>query len=707
MTGCPRRAPSHTARLHGLAARTARLALTTLTTPTALTALIAFSALAALGSPCYAQTAAPAPPPEYQDHYIGGGTLTPDISSGDYGTPDGAGLARSIRVDGVASRISEQGQNALPATDEAGVILNTQWDTMSYGGWSLDGALRTAGSSRPGVDNYGSGSFSLHQRGMPFNDGWQADNALGDISAPLTSLARMQPRFFISQGPMEGFETEWRGPSGLQFVAGAGEPGVYNGIKVPVFEPLGGSTATAGGQWAAAPQVTVGAEFAAAHDVSLYYQPLPGAVTGVPSERISSTTGLLMASWQDAHSRAQLNLIDGTLDSNANSLGAWLDASHSSGRVLQSYGLFRIEPNLAWGNQLITSDVQGGYYRIDYQTRRWLTSLDIEQANSVSGNGPNTTFFSGSARYQLTRDLGMGGVTNVRRSEGGGTAWSVQGYFDNVNDWGIGRAQLDYATDQRVQDSTVTVQQSWAMSTGKRLATSAGLEHVQASGAGNSSSINSIDQNSSIVRIAVYGGGDLTARLSLDATIQWATAVQGRAAPSTSADVQLGWQLSRNWSFLADYYENRVGAWTPLVVSSPLSPPTPTYLPSAGQRGVFLTVRFQAARGAHFVPLGGAPGSGSGRLTGVVYLDANENGHYDAGETGAPNVTVILDGRYSVRTDATGRYDFPAVAAGHHVLTIQTDNLPLPWSVNNEGRTEVTVSTRDRTEVNIGALRLK
>jgi hypothetical protein len=122
---------------------------------------------------------------------------------------------------------------------------------------------------------------------------------------------------------------------------------------------------------------------------------------------------------------------------------------------------------------------------------------------------------------------------------------------------------------------------------------------------------------------------------------------------------------------------------------------------------VFLTVRCQAARGAHFVPLGGAPGSGSGRLTGVVYLDANENGRYDAGETGAPNVTVILDGRYSVRTDASGRYDFPAVVAGHHVLTIQTDNLPLPWSANNEGRTEVTVSTRDRTEVNIGALRLK
>jgi hypothetical protein len=107
------------------------------------------------------------------------------------------------------------------------------------------------------------------------------------------------------------------------------------------------------------------------------------------------------------------------------------------------------------------------------------------------------------------------------------------------------------------------------------------------------------------------------------------------------------------------------------------------------------------------MPLGGSLGAGSGRLTGVVYLDLNENGRYDAGEAGAANVTVILDGRFSTRTDANGRYDFPAVAAGHHVVTVQPDNLPLPWTLLNQGRTEVEVTTRDRVDVNIGAMRLK
>src|SRR5207248_8267048 len=153
----------------------------------------------------------------------------------------------------------------------------------------------------------------------------------------------------------------------------------------------------------------------------------------------------------------------------------------------------------------------------------------------------------------------------------------------------------------------------------------------------------------------------------------------------------------RAWSVLASYYENRVGSWTPLVVTSPLAPPTAAaVIAAAGERGVFLTVRYQVARGAHFVPLGGVPGSGSGRLSGVVYLDANENGRYDAGESGAANVTVILDGRFSVRSDPNGRFDFPAVAAGHHVLTVQTDNLPLAWTLHNFACTEVDGGTGGR-----------
>jgi len=655
-----------------------------------------------------AQTPPPAPSADapYQDRYIAGGSLTPDISTGDYTTSDPSGLARSIRIDAVASMLRQEGPGAAPAVNENGVVADAQWDTASFGAWSADLGARTGGTQRSAAGNaYGDASFALHQRGMPFDDGWQLDNALGDINTPLIDLARQQPRFLLTSAPMQGFDTEWRGPAGLQLLAGGGEPGIYEGIKVPTFQTLGGTTGTLGAQWSPAPQWSVGAELAAARDVTLYYESLDNTATTATLPHFSSNTGFLSAGWQEGSTRAQLNVIDGSVDGLGNAFGTWLDAAQTRGAFTNAFGLFHIDPNLAWGNQVITNDVQGGYYRLGYQTRRWVADIGVDEVRSVSGDGVSTTFVNADARYQLSRDVGVGGVANLRHSDSD-NAWSLEGYVDDVNGLGTGRLQLDYATDAQTSDASVTLQQSWNMHAGTRLSTSLSVDRSNGS-AVTPALQSTLGQQSTLVRLALYGGGDLSARLSLDGSVQWADAIAGHAAPATMADVSLIWQLAPGWSLFGTYYENRIGSWTPLVVTSPLAPATPTVVPAMGQRGVFLTIRYQAARGAHFAPLGGSPGAGAGRLTGVIYLDANENGRFDAGETGAANVTVILDGRFSTRTDANGRFDFPAVAAGHHVLRVQGDNLPLPWTLADEGRTEVEVGTRDRVDVNIGAVRLK
>ena len=669
--------------------------------------LCGLSLLAVTGPPAGAQPPPdPAPPAAYEDRLIGGGSLAPDVSLGDYASADTSGLARSIRVDAVASLLSQQGANAGPAYHENGVVANAQWETADFGTFSADAAGRIGSNDqRFAVAGASHASFAVHQRGMPFDDGWLANNALGDLSTPLIDLARQQPRFLLSSGTMLGATTEWLGPSQLQLVAGGGEPGIFNGIKVPSFDTLGGSTATVGAQWSPMPHVTLGGEYAGARDADIYYLP-PNSLLGpqVSTQRVSSDTGLFAAGWQDGTTHAQLNLIDGTLDGNANAFGVWADGTYSRGGYTQSFGAFRIDPHLVWGNQLIASDVQGGYYRVGYQSRRWTADAGIDEVLSVSGNGVDSTFLNGDARYQLSRDTGIGGVANLLLSRDGSrtTAWSLEGYLDNANPWGSGRVQAYYAQAEPTQDASFTLQQSWTLRPGARLATSVSLERVS-----GSTVIGQPLQDATLVRLAAYGGADLTARIALDGNVQWATAVSGRAAPSTSADITLTYQIARRWELLFSYYENRIGSYTSLVVDSPLTPPTPVPQPWQGQRGVFLTLRFQESRGGHFVPLGGAPGAGSGRLTGVVYLDTNENGRFDAGESGAPNITVILDGRFSTRTDANGRFDFPAVAAGHHVLTVQQDNLPLPWTLVNQGRTEVDVGTRDRVDVNIGALRLK
>jgi hypothetical protein len=529
---------------------------------------------------------------------------------------------------------------------------------------------------------------------MPFDGDWQADNALGDLNTPNISLARLQPRFYLPTSPMQGLTTEWRGPDNLQIIAGGGVPGLFDGIEVPNFRTLDGSTATAGAQWSPSSHWTVGSQFIEAHDVNPSLGPvIDGAA------RITSNTELMTAAWADHGERLQFNLLDGDVSGKANAVGGWVDGSITEGRIQQTAGLFRIDPNMTWGNQVISDDMQGGYYRFGYLSRQWLADVGIDEVRSVSGSGANTTFVTGDARYQMSRDWGVGSLANIARTDGG-TNWSLGGYLDHVNAWGTGRVQADLAEVESGRDITLALNQNWATPAGMRLSTSTTVERI--SGA----IVNGVVEDSTILGVAAFGGGQFTTKLSVEGNVNWATAVQGRAAPAVSANVSLIYRMAQNWEILATYYDSQTGTFTPLTVVSPLTPPMATVVvPSFKEQGVFLTLRYKRAAGSSFAPLGGAPGAGSGEIAGVVYLDANDNGQLDAGEAGAPNVTVVLDGRYSVQTDPSGRFSFPVVATGHHVVTVVSDNLPLPWALANEGRTEFDVSTRQRTQLNIAARR--
>jgi len=628
----------------------------------------------------------------YQDRYISGGSLTPDVSAGDESS-DAAGLARSLQIDGVVSMLSSHEGGPANNVEENGIVARSQWDTAGYGAWSLDASARTGGSGLGNSDQGQGGVITLKERGMPFDGSWQADAGLGDLNTPDIGLAQVQSRFYLPTGPMQGLSTEWRAAGNLQIVAGGGVPGIFDGIVVPDFRTLGGSTATAGAQWSPAPHWTLGGQLIEARDVNLSIGPV---IDG--ASLMTSSTGLLSAGWQNGGERLQMNVLEGDISGKSSAFGSWVDGSIAQGHFLQNAGLFRIDPNLTWGNQLISNDMQGGYYRLNYTSRQWMSDIGIDEVYSVSGLGADTTFLTGDTRYQLSRDSGIGAVANISHADGG-TAWSLEGYLDHLNSWGTGRAQADYATTPTGQSSTLTLNQSWTAPVGMRLSTSLYIERIAGA------PVNDLVQDSTVLGLAANGGGQFTSRLSIDGNVQWAQAVAGRAAPGVSANVSLTWQLSRNWKLLATYYDSRVAAWAPLTVVSPLTPPVATPIPGVEERGMFLTVRYQRASGSQFAPLGGAPGAGAGEITGNVYLDANNNGLFDAGEAGAANVTVLLDGRYSTQTDARGHFDFPAVTAGRHVISVSSDNLPLPWVLAGGGRTEVQVATRGRAEVNIGAQR--
>src|SRR5215472_6543465 len=142
-------------------------------------------------------------PPAYQDHYIDGGTLRPDISVGDMSPDQSGGLARALRVDAVAGVLTQEGPGGHTHVDQEGAIMSAQWDTRSWGAWSFDAA---AGTPTPqgfsSITGSGNPSFALNQRGVPFDGGWHADNGVGDLNEPVIGLARQQPRFLLTSSPM-------------------------------------------------------------------------------------------------------------------------------------------------------------------------------------------------------------------------------------------------------------------------------------------------------------------------------------------------------------------------------------------------------------------------------------------------------------------------------------------------------------------------
>lgn len=71
----------------------------------------------------------------------------------------------------------------------------------------------------------------------------------------------------------------------------------------------------------------------------------------------------------------------------------------------------------------------------------------------------------------------------------------------------------------------------------------------------------------------------------------------------------------------------------------------------------------------------------------------------------AANVMVLLDGWFATNIDAQGRFEFAYVTVGNRVLSVVSDNLPLPWGLKQDGRTEVCVFTHETTTVDVAAVR--
>jgi len=618
-------------------------------------------------------------------------------------TPNADGLPRSIRIELQRSHTLSSGNITSSGN---GLAIRTALDTPNFGSLTLDtqlGANQIVSTSSPGAVR--SATLTLQQIGLPLGAGWFANNILGILGPTQVGLARQQLRFSIPSRTIEGVATELLSPDGAALTATLGELGQLEGFPISGFRRTGGQFAQAGGQWRASlagnvgiltSAVTTAIARNAPNDLGIGLRVDNNLNVGNQLASKANFDSVLIAQRYERDGLAvQANVIRSS--STANSMtqtgnGWWIDATQEVGRTRHSLGIFSLGTGLNWGGLAVNSDVEGGYYRFSYQSLRWSADAAVETLRSVSGTTSPGQFINSNLRYQWSRDLSFGGGAAVRSYNGTGS--QVFGYVQSQNRFGTGRAQIDLSdatTGERNQ--AITLDQSWNEITPLTLSTSLSYAHQQG-----------IPLKRESVSLSLNAGGELFSNLSLNANIQSRYTTSGPVDNALYATVGLMWRLNRHWSFSGNATVGS-GRYDSGVVSlDPLAAPLST-ISHPSQRTYLLILRYEDRAGTVIAPIGGRAGGGGGAVTGYVYFDANANSLRDANETGVPSVAVILDGRFSTRTDAQGRFEFPFVGSGEHVISVASDNLPLPWGLINEGTTRITVSPRASLQINIPAVR--
>ncbi|MBL8524071.1 MAG: hypothetical protein JNN20_10305 [Betaproteobacteria bacterium] len=591
-------------------------------------------------------------------------------------------------------------------TDTQGVQIDAYLETPDFGALSIH-ALALGGRGSTGLTNW-----NLRQTGLPFDGGWRADNAIGTTNLLVPELSRRNSRLALPTPQVLGGSTIWRNEANLLVLgASVGEPGRFEGFPQSRFVKLGGQVTSAfaqatSGQWTGAVALAQG------NNILPEIATITGDNTNSGAPRISPRGVYSSVLYQTPTGSSWQASIVGSQVSGTNANGIWSDAIWRDGGQTQQISLFRFSRELAWIDRPLPSDLQGAAYRYDYRSLRWDVSANVESFDSLSGRSPSGWYVSASGRRMLSTALSTGGGVAMRNF--GISGGSGFGYLQWQNALGVSRLQLDAASTRGDSDSqALTFDHSIYAENGMSLSTSLSAERLHPT---NSSADNSGQARSrqNAVAAGLTGRAMLGNSMSLQGSLR-ARNVRGNTGngvPSAesgttlAANLSFDWQISRDWSLAASFYENRGVFVDTIGVQSPLVTPEIIRI-RPNDRGFFLSLRYATRAGTPSIPLGGAPGSGAGRIEGSVFLDANGNGLRDANESGVANILVTLDGKFSTRTNAFGGFEFPTVVSGAHTLTVLQDDLPLPWTVDTEQKINAVVSTRDITRINIGARRMR
>jgi len=569
-------------------------------------------------------------------------------------------------------------------TNSPGVSLRHRRETERYGDFLLE--LDVArGEQYPTAPRLTRGRFTLFHDQFAVTDSWIASSVLGTWRSAITPWLASSYRITLPSSLAAGAFTTLTGKDS-ELRAGVGRIGRLVGMSVQGFEALDGTIASADYSKRLRDGTLVGGGVVS----------IQGS-RDVPDHVAATVAADMPLTLPGFDGRVK---VQAAMDDNGET-GFWADSRVRTGRFNQRIGVYRMAPDLLFGEITPQKDSQGFYWRTDTRSSAMTANggLDVSATNLdrvPARGGSDSVEGYGNLSLRLDRSTSVGAGLSLRddsaRTASGltGRRAATSGWVSRVTPWGVSRIDATFTRTTIEGRADSSRYYGWSH------------EWPQVGGNVSPSTLVTFTDERIDGRPVRRTSANLLLRGELAGPASWSLSLTGvdvddglDSERNYNAALSLDWQASPEWLVRLQWQRNQIQPTATSAVA-----------PFTKDNTVILSARFESLEGTPYPRVAAVGGrSGTGSITGTLYFDENRDGKRQPTERGAGGVTILLNGRQMQTTDTDGRFAFSLVPPGEHRLSVVLERIPLPWGLEDEAPRPVTVQVREDTRIDIGLTR--
>lgn len=655
-------------------------------------------------------------------------------------TDDGAGMQAAIDARNepmgvrswlVESRLgwSEQSATGLAKqrNTEAGLRLEYRLETLNHGEWDVQADTRQRVGTTTGAatssffsatESRQSGRITLRNQGLPVTPFMFADSAVGDISSEVTDGLSRGQRLSLGSSTVRGASTRLFSRE-HDVRLGWGERGRLAGGPYPGFERTEGEVFWGGYTRRFDDEVYASVQLNRAIDAPWIFGNNGLGVLPVADTTSSALTlGQGYALFNDGDRRARVTVLGSRSNvSTGESVGArgwYVEGGLQAGAYRHEAGLYTTQPRLSFGDQFVSDGAKGLFWRMDKAQNRlnWGIGLDHEKQpdTGLFNSGEQLrTGVNANWQYRIDRRSSWGGylqqsLQRIRDAAAGQRSSYGNAYYQTSwSDWGDTIVRLTLRRNQSLVNNgpaasgeEIEWEQDWIR---RQQAFQGDLLRTTLGWARDRSETETQTYPTASVTWQTWLASDW----NLNANLRY-TSRSGNLSTSRglSGSLQTEKRMSPGWTLGASLLLNQA-----VVNVDTGGLPGTISISRSDDKTALVYLRYEGQRGQPYgFDARGSQGAGAGRISGVVFFDANRDGVQQPNEAGVPGVEVLLNERARSVTDDRGRYEFALVPTGPQRLSLRPETVPLPWGEGPQSRTVVEVPLRGEAVAPLGVTRV-